>query len=392
MDENLRALKIAYFDCFGGISGDMTLGALLDAGGDPALLDRVIAVLGLEEEVRITQERVQRGHLGALLVTVAAGEGSVRSLPELERLVSEAAGLPDPVRASSLAALDRIGNAEAQVHGVPREQIHLHELGGADTLVDIVGSFWLLDQLGVEQVYASPLPMGHGFGAEYPHPAPATARLLAEAGAILTPSDATFEQVTPTGAAILAVSARFERPPFRAGRVGYGAGGRDLPGNALRVWLGELTVGAEDTGADAVTVIETNLDDLAPIFLPALIEDLMAAGALDVSVANAQMKKGRNGQLITVLAPVDRADELARQLLRSTPTLGVRITEARRLLAERRLIEVSTELGSARVKLKLIDGVIVEANPEYEDCRRLARDSGRDLREVMRLVAEAARS
>ena len=285
----------------------------------------------------------------------------------------------------------RIGDAEANVHGLPRDQIHLHELGGADTLVDLVGSFWLLEDLGIEQVYASPLPMTHGFAGAFPHPAPATARLLADAGAVLEPSGAGFEQVTPTGAAILGVTARFERPTFRARRVGYGAGGRDVPGNALRVWLGDLVEVSAAGTTDTVTVLETNLDDLAPIFLPALIEDLMAAGALDVSVATAQMKKGRTGQLITVLAPADRADDLARQLLRTTPTLGVRITEARRLLAERRVIEVDTELGRARVKLKLIDGVIVEANPEYDDCRRLARESGRDLREVMRLVAEAAR-
>ena len=391
MGENLRAVRIAYFDCFGGISGDMTLGALIDAGADPTILERVLVALGLEEEVRVTRTRVERGHLGALLVGVEAGDGSVRSLPELERLVRESPGLPERVRARTLAALDRIGDAEANVHGLPRDQIHLHELGGADTLVDLVGSFWLLEDLGIEQVYASPLPMAHGFGGAFPHPAPATARLLADAGAVLEPSSAGFEQVTPTGAAILGVTALFERPTFTARRVGYGAGGRDVPGNALRVWLGDLMEVSAAGIADTVTVLETNLDDLAPIFLPALIEDLMAAGALDVSVATAQMKKGRNGQLITVLAPADRADDLARQLLRTTPTLGVRITEARRLLAERRLIEVDTELGKARVKLKLIDGVIVEANPEYDDCRRLARESGRDLREVMRLVAEAAR-
>jgi len=384
-------VRIAYFDCFGGISGDMALGALIDAGGDPALLDRLLVLLGLEEEVRITTARVERGHLGALLVSVEAGEGSVRSLPELERLVREAPGLPDRVRERSLAALDLIGAAEARVHGIPREEIHLHELGGADTLVDVVGSFWLLEQLGVEEVFASPLPLGHGFGPEFPHPAPATARLLADAGAELVPSSAGFEQVTPTGAAILAAVARFERPAFQARQVGYGAGGRDLPGNALRVWIGEIATPAATGTTDMVSVLETNLDDLAPIFLPALIEDLMAAGALDVSVATAQMKKGRNGQLVTVLAPTDRAEDLARQLLRSTPTLGVRVTEARRMLAERRLIEVETEIGMAVVKLKLIDGQIVEANPEYEDCRRLARESGRELREVMRLVAEAAR-
>jgi len=379
----------AYFDCFSGISGDMVLGALIDlAGGESSsVLAEVVSALGLEEEVTIGIGRVNRGHVSGTRVEVRAGDGSIRNLPELKRLVADAAGVPDRARARSLDALDRLGRAEAALHGLAVDQVHLHELGGADTLVDLVGAFWLLDRLEVEEVYASPLPAEHGLRGDLPLPAPAALRLLAEAGATLEPSDSRVELVTPTGAAILAVCAQFSRPVIRPLRIGYGAGGRDLPGNLLRVWLGEVDARLEDS----VTVLETNLDDLAGNLVAALVEDLVQAGALDVSVAPALMKKGRPGQLVTVMASADRAPALTDLLLRSSSTLGVRVTETRRVLAEREVVEVETELGTARVKVKYLEGRAVEWAPEYEDARRLARQSGRELREVMRLVAEAAR-
>ncbi|HEY8811942.1 MAG TPA: nickel pincer cofactor biosynthesis protein LarC [Candidatus Dormibacteraeota bacterium] len=379
--------RIAYFDCFSGISGDMVLGALIDAGGDPALLDRVLSALGLEEEVSIELRREERGHVGGQRVVVRAGEGSVRALPELQRLVSEAPDIPERARNRALAALRQLGQAESRVHGVPVDEIHLHELGGADTLVDLVGAFWLLDQLEVEEVYASPLPAERGMAGDLPLPAPAALQLLADAGAVLEPVESPVELVTPTGAAILAVTARFERPVIRPRVIGYGVGGRDRPGNLLRIWLGDAAGRTEDT----VIVLETNLDDMAGNLVAALVEDLMQAGALDVSVAPALMKKGRPGHLVTVIAARDRATGLTDLLLRGSSTLGVRITETRRVIAERQVVEVATELGPARVKVKYLDGKAIEWAPEYEDARRLARESGRELREVIRLVAEAAR-
>ena len=379
--------RIAYFDCFSGISGDMILGALLDAGGDAEVLDRVLAVLSLEEEVSLEIRREERGHIGGQRVIVRAGEGSVRSLAELQRLVSEAAEIPERARNRALAALVQIGRVESRLHGVPVGEIHLHELGGADTLVDLVGAFWLLEQLGVEEVYASPLPAERGLNGDLPLPAPAALQLLADAGALLEPVEGGLELVTPTGAAFLAVSARFERPALRPRAIGYGVGGRDRPGNLLRVWLGDSSDRTEDT----VMVLETNLDDMAGNVLAAMVEDLMQAGALDVSIVPALMKKGRPGHLVTVLAAPDRSSEVTDLLLRGSSTLGVRVSETRRVLAERRVIEVATELGAARVKVKYLDGQAVEWAPEYEDARRLARESGRELREVMRLVSEAAR-
>jgi pyridinium-3,5-bisthiocarboxylic acid mononucleotide nickel chelatase len=379
--------RIAYFDCFSGISGDMALGALIDAGGDAALLDRVLAVLGLEEEVSIELRREERGHIGGQRVVVRAGDGSVRALPELQRLVSEAPEIPERARNRALAALWQLGRAESRLHGVPVNEIHLHELGGADTLVDLVGAFWLLDQLEVEEVYASPLPAERGMAGDLPLPAPAALQLLADAGAVLEPVDSTVELVTPTGAAILAVTARFERPVLRPRVIGYGVGGRDQPGNLLRVWLGDSGSRSEDI----VAVLETNLDDMAGNLLAALVEDLIQAGALDVSVAPALMKKGRPGHLLTVMAARDQAVALTDLLLRGSSTLGVRITETRRVIADRQVVDVTTELGTARVKVKYLGGKAVEWAPEYEDARRLAKESGRELREVIRLVAEAAR-
>jgi uncharacterized protein (DUF111 family) len=261
---------------------------------------------------------------------------------------------------------------------VPEDRLHLHELGGGDTLVDILGAFWLLHSLEVERVYASALPLSR--------PAPATLRILAGTGAQLLPVDGGRELVTPTGAAILAAAATFERPAMTLQRSGYGIGAYDAPGNAVALWIGDEV--AAQTG---VTVLETNLDDMAPNLIAALTEDLMAAGALDVAVVPALMKKGRAGHLLTVMSPPELVARLTDHLLRHSTTLGVRLTPVDRVVAARRVIEVTTPLGSARVKVKDLGGHAVDVAPEYEDCRRIARETGRDLRDVMRMVADAAR-
>ena len=368
--------RIAYFDCPSGISGDMALGALLDAGAERSLLDATVEALGLSGEVQIETRREQRGHLGGLRVTVECAGGPARTVPDLVRKVQKAE-LPGKVRGQALEALDRLGRAEAAVHGQPVEEIHLHELGGADTLVDLVGAFWLLDSLALGAVYASPLPAP---GA--PFTAPGTLRVLAGTGAIMEPDERRLELVTPTGAAILATVARFKRPPMTLEDVGYGLGARQQPGNAVGVWIGQAV---EETSE--VTVIEANLDDMPPNLLAALAEDLMAAGALDVSMAPVLMKKGRPGQQLAVMAEPGQAQELARLVLARSTTLGVRMSSASRLLAGRRLIEVETGRGRVRVKVKELEGRPVDVAPEYEDCRRL----GGDVATVMRLAAEAAR-
>jgi uncharacterized protein (TIGR00299 family) protein len=379
-------MTIAYFDCFAGISGDMTLGALIDGGAERSLLDAAVEALKLGDEVTIEVRHESRGHIGGTRVIVHAAERVERTVPALRKVVADAEA-PERVKKLALDAINRLAIAEARIHNIAEEQVHLHELGGADTLVDLVGAFWLLHSLDVQRVYASPLPAPRGRMGGMPLPAPASLRVLEGTGAVLQAVDEDRELVTPTGAVILATAAIFERPAMSLRNVGYGIGSRETPGNALSVWIGDEV--PQETG---VVVVETNLDDMAPNLIAALCEDLMAAGALDVSVTPALMKKGRPGHLVTVMSPPALAAQLSDHLIRHSTTLGVRITHAERVIATRRIIEVRTALGSAHVKVKEIGSKPVEVAPEYEDCRRISRETGIDLREVMRLVSEAARN
>ncbi len=378
-------MTVAYFDCFAGISGDMTLGALIDSGADRTLVDAAVEAMRLGDEVKVEVRREERGHVGGTRVLVQVHERTARTVPSLRSIVEEA-DVPDGVKRPALDAINRLARAEARIHQVSEDRLHLHELGGADTLVDLVGAFWLLHGLGVAQVYASPLPAPHGRKDGMPLPAPASLRVLEGTGAVFEDAEGGRELVTPTGAAILAAVARFERPAMSLDSIGYGIGARETPGNVLAVWIGE-----EVRSEAGVTVIETNLDDMAPNLLAALCEDLIAAGALDVSVTPALMKKGRAGHLLAVMTTPDMVASLTDHLLRHSTTLGVRMTTAQRVIAQRRIIEVQTALGVARVKVKELGGKPIDVAPEYEDCRRLARESGHDIRDVMRLVTEAAR-
>ena len=369
--------RIAYFDCFSGISGDMTLGALIDAGAERAELDAVVEALRLGDEVTVRVTRETRGHLAGTRVTVETRDAVERTVPRL-RAVVEDADLAATVRSRSLDAINRIAVAESAVHGVGEEHLHLHELGGADTLVDVVGAFWLLNVLDIGRVHASALPLSR--------PGPATLRILAGTGATVRTDDVGRELVTPTGAAILATASSFTRPVLALHGVGYGIGAHPAPDNALAVWIGE----AAETSA-AVTVIETNLDDMAPNLVAALTEDLMAAGALDVSVVPALMKKGRPGHIVTVMSPPELAGSLTDHILRHSTTLGVRIAPVDRVIAARRVIDVETPFGNVRVKVKELGGAPVDATPEYEDCRRVARERSVDVRDVMGAAADAAR-
>jgi hypothetical protein len=377
-------MTIAYFDCFAGISGDMTLGALIDAGADRALLDATVESLGLAGEVRLGVHQEQRGHVGGTRVLVDSTERVERMVPELLAVVDRA-DIPDVVKRPALGAIGRLARAESRLHGLRDAELHLHELGGADTLVDLVGAFWLLHDLEVASVYSSPLPAPRGRQEHMPLPAPASVRVLEGTGAVFEASDETRELVTPTGAAILAEVASFSRPAMALRAIGYGIGSRDVPGNALGVWVGEEV--PTETG---VSLIETNIDDMAPNLIAALAEDLMAAGALDVSVMAAVMKKGRPGHLLTVMATPEMVARLTDHLLRHSTTFGVRITNAQRVIAQRRIIEVETPFGVARAKVKELGGKPVEVAPEYEDCRRLAQMTGQDLRTVMSAVRKAA--
>ncbi|HEU5368352.1 MAG TPA: nickel pincer cofactor biosynthesis protein LarC [Ktedonobacterales bacterium] len=379
-------MRLAYLDCFSGMSGDMFLGALLDAGLPLEHLQAGLAALRLEGYRLALEPYTDKGIRGKRFsVQVTETPQPERHLSEIQQIIT-ASQLPRPVQQRALAVFQALGEAEAQVHGVSVEQVHFHEVGAVDALVDIVGAAIGLHELGIERVYASPLPLttgqvqtAHGL---LPVPAPATLELLRRVGAPWTPRAAEGELVTPTAAAILATWARFETPAMVMRQVGYGFGRKQLPwANCLRLCLGEpVSAGAVET--DEVMVIETNLDNLSGEVLGEVMERLFQAGALDVTYTPMQMKKNRPATQVSVIAPLDLAEDLALLLLRETTTLGVRLSRWRRLKAGRRQELVETPLGQVRVKLKLLEGRVVSVAPEYEDCRKLAEASALSLREV----------
>ncbi|HXH20545.1 MAG TPA: nickel pincer cofactor biosynthesis protein LarC [Dehalococcoidia bacterium] len=385
--------RIAYFDCFSGASGDMVLGALVDAGLPFSDLCDEVAKLPLPAEAyRLTASRVQRAGFAATKVDVEVRERPRhRSLAEVLGMIS-ASTLPQADRESAARIFRALGEAEAKVHGTPVEEVELHEVGAVDAMVDVVGAVAGLRLLGVEAVYVSALPLGHGearasHGA-FPVPAPATLELLAAAGAPLSAGEGPAgELVTPTGAAILSVLGRFERPAMRLRAVGYGAGGRDPAGrpNVLRLWLGDA-----EAAPRTMRLVETNIDDMTPELFGYVQERLFAAGAADVWFTAIQMKKNRPGVLLSVLCSEALESEVIRIILAETTTLGLRSQEVRRYEAEREPLEFESSLGPAAVKVKRLPGEPPRVAPEYEACRRLAEASGLPLAEVYRRVTAEA--
>lgn len=398
---------IGYLDLPSGISGDMFLGCLIDAGWPIEQLRGTLSRLKLPtSEWSIEARSVLKGPapLRATLVDVRVAEPipqqhrfvvtsspaqSHRNLPEICNIIN-ASDLPEEVKRRSISVFQRLAGAEARVHGTTVDQIHFHEVGALDAIVDIVGTVSGLHELGLERIYASALPLGHGWidsqHGRLPLPAPATIELLSAAGAPTCPAPGPGELVTPTGAALVCELASFEQPPMRLQRVAIGAGQRETPWpNVARLWLGEALTGSARS-TDSIVQIETNIDDMNPQFYAPLSDQLFAAGALDVWLVPMQMKKGRPGVLLGVLTPGSRQLEVADLILRHTTTLGVRVQPVQRHEAERELHEVQTSFGTVRVKVKRWKGQLIGAVPEYEDCRRLAESAG----VAVRLVHDAA--
>jgi uncharacterized protein (TIGR00299 family) protein len=386
--------RIGYLDCFSGISGDMLLGALLDAGLDIEALRGELAKLSAEGW-SLRSERVTRAGIAATKAHVDLAEQPQphRRLPDVLRII-EGSSLPESDRTRAAAIFRRLADAEARVHGVAAHEIDFHEVGAMDAIVDVVGGVVGLRLLAVEQLYCSPLPAGGGTARSahgvLPVPAPATLELIAMANAPLASSagDRSMELVTPTGAAIVSTLASFERPPVRVDATGYGAGGRDPDGwpNVLRLWLGE----ALDVARSSMTLIETNLDDMNPEILGYVQEKLMDAGAADAWLQPIQMKKNRPGVLLSVLCTPDREHAIAELLLRETSTLGVRVREVARHEAQREVFEFESSIGPAAVKVKRLPGEGPRVAPEYEACRRLAETRALPLIEVYRIVEREA--
>ncbi len=405
----LETMKLLYLDCFAGISGDMTIGALLDLGLDFDHLKQELAKLGVEG-YELSLERVDRSGINAakfdvhLQKTVSVHHQhnghqhehshsheedhthDHRSLSTIRHLI-ESSALSKQVKQNATAIFQRIGEAEAKIHGVEVESVHFHEVGAVDSIVDIVGACIGLDALGIEQILSSPLHVGYGTftcaHGTYPIPGPAATEILR--GVPIYANNIEGELVTPTGAAIVATLAKdfVKLPLMRIDKVGYGAGTRvyeKFP-NVLRAVLGEVET--EDATPDTITIIEANLDDLNPQIFGHLMEQALTAGALDIFYTPVQMKKNRPGVLLTVLCATELREQLMTLIFRETTTLGVRYREERRVILRREFVKVETAFGSITIKVaRNQTGQVMNAAPEFADCQAAALKHQVSLREV----------
>jgi uncharacterized protein (TIGR00299 family) protein len=386
-------MKTAYLNPIGGASGDMLLAAILDAGLSVGDLTRALAKLNTKG-FTITARTGQRGGVHGTLVEVTI-DPSARQPKQWNDFVAivESSALSTRAAGQAKRIFQRLAEAEALAHKDTPENVHLHELGNLDTLVDVCGAVVGLELLGVERVYCSPLPAGSGVfriaHGVVPGFSPAVAALVSLAKAPVGPPPAgaadAGETVTPTGAAILTTLAEFRQPTIRVERVGHGLGSRDHPHypNALALWLGE-EVAAPQTAN--LLLIETNLDDMPAEHMAYVQERLFATGAKDVWFTPIQMKKNRPGVMLSALVAPDLEAAAVDLILRETTTLGVRVTPVRRHEADRETVTLQSSLGPVAVKLKKLGGVVVAASPEYEACRKLALDRGMPLQDIVRIL------
>ena len=382
-------MKICYIDAFSGISGDMTVGALLDAGADFGALNDALSSLGTGATFRVEKTK-RRGISASKFYVDGTDSKAHRHLHHIDKMI-DAAPLPDKVKSNAKAVFRRLAESEAKCHATTIEKVHFHEVGAVDSICDIVGACFCLDNLGIDSIVCSPINVGSGtVNTEHgvlPVPAPATADLLT--GHPVYSRGPAVELTTPTGAALMTtLASQFgPMPALRVAGTGYGAGDKDFPENAnvLRVLLGESSGAEEST---SVGVIEANIDDATPELLGYATERLLEAGALDVTIAPVLMKKNRPGSALTVLARPEDTERLAALLFGETTTLGVRIYTAERRVQKREIREVDTPHGRVRVKFSDTGAFA----PEYEDCRRLAVEHGVPLKTIMTEATVAAAS
>lgn len=397
-------MRALYFDCYAGASGDMIIGALIALGVDADKLREQLSSLGLSGyEIEI--ERVTRSSIAAIKfhVKVDDRDQPVRELSDIRQIINRSS-LSKEVKSRSIRVFERLAEAEARVHATTRDQVHFHEVGAVDSIIDVVGAMIGFEMLGVERFLSSPLRVGRGFvETEHgllPVPAPGTAELLR--GVPVYGGDLDGEFVTPTGAAIITnfCGSYSPLPPIRISRIGYGAGARDPKGlpNALRLVLGdvpetrsqaEIFQPSYPAAADRVTVIETNIDDMNPQAYGFVMDRAFALGALDVFITPVQMKKSRPGVLLTILCESEDLEKMTEMLLVETTSLGVRYHEAKRRVLERSIETVETPYGQARIKVAREGNRTLHFQPEYDDCARLAAEAGVPLLEVQRAVSFA---
>lgn len=381
-------MKTCYFDAFSGISGDMTVGALVDAGADWTALETALRSLNLGADFRL--EKTKRKGIAASKFSVDGGQQKAhRHLPHIEKII-EAGELAEKPKRHALAVFRRLGEAEAKSHNVPIEKVHFHEVGAVDSICDIVGACVALDLLGIDDVKGSRINVGSGtVNTEHgvlPVPAPATAEMLRNLPVYSAGPEA--ELTTPTGAALIStLASSFGGPPsIRVLSQGFGAGDKDFAtqANVLRVLIGETTDASEAT---TVSLIEANIDDTTPQVLGYAMERLFEAGALDVTLTPVFMKKNRPATAISIMSTPETAEQLISILFAETPTLGLRMTQAERRVLARKTAEVKTAHGTVRVKYTERG----DFTPEYDDCREIAREKNIPLRTVMTEAAEAFR-
>ena len=395
-------MKTAYFDCFSGVSGDMLLAALVDAGVCLDALRERLQALGLDE-FSLSADKVGRQGIACTKVDVSVDHGHAkgdhhqahgRHLKDILAII-EASSLSPRVKADGSAVFRRLAEVEAKVHGTTTETIHFHEVGAVDAIVDIVGAAICLELLGVDQVLVSPISTGTGWvtceHGRLPVPAPATVELLSDFPSVGT--DVPHELTTPTGAAILTTlgTAAARRPAMRRYVVGYGAGGRDNEdmANVLRVFVGEVD---SATCEDEMWVVETNLDDLSPEIAAYACERVFQAGAVDVFTSPIGMKKNRQGIMLRALTPDDKLEAVETAIFRETSTLGVRRHRVQRSKLARGEEKVDTAYGEVSVKVGRIAGEVVTAAPEYESCKAAARAADAPLRAVYEAALAAFRA
>lgn len=392
--------QVLYVDAFSGISGNMLIGAFLDAGLPLNILEKAFAALTLPEGYQLIFEKRMKGAIQSGYFNITLDDSHDhhhhehdhghhhRHLADIRQLIQESS-LSDRVKENSLKIFEILAVAEGQVHGVPVEDVHFHEVGATDSILDIVGIAVALEYFSIEEIYCSSLPWSEGTvntqHGPMPIPAPATLALLQSCQASMRSFPAQVELITPTGAAFLAAFARFEKPDMLIQKQGSGAGSMELPWpNILRVILGEK----KSEGAKEIVVLETHIDDMNPEWAGYLMERCFAAGALDVVFEPIFMKKNRPATKISIVANRQQERTLADILLRETTTFGLRVYPVRRYEAQRDVQEIQTTWGPVRVKRKWLDGQIVQSIPEYEDCHRIASEHNLPLPQVLVLIQE----
>ncbi len=382
-------MKIAYFDCFSGASGDMILGSLLDCGLDMTSLKKELDELGLGG-FRLDVHQMIKKSIRATQAEVVVDDSAMvesRRLSGIKSLIKNC-GLAQNIRHDALRIFQSLGEAEAFVHGVSIEDVHFHEVGAVDAIVDIVGSVIGLNLMGIQKIYCGPMNVGGGFVKTshgiLPAPAPATLELIK--GLPSYSSGMYGELLTPTGAAILSTlcSGFGPAPEMKITSIGYGAGKMELETpNVLRLIIGEAEDSPGLKSSEPVAVMETNIDDMSPEIYDFVFEKAFNNGALDMSLTNIQMKKNRPGVQLQIICPVSVAQSLAELIFRETTSIGLRWRIENRMVADRKIDEVRTCFGVLRVKIAYRNGKIVNISPEYEDCRKLAVKNNVSIKQVM---------